>query len=417
MDKIGVLVVFLVLRLIQQILERGLVRLNRRYYLDPARQGQAVAVLGITSEDMGRTLAYSEDKFRFGVVSGWLRLVLVLLFLALGGLGMVEASAARLSMAASGGAVVTGLFFFALLGALGMAMGLPFEWYRTFVIEQRHGFNRQTPRGFWLDRLKGVLLAVIIGAPLAALILWIMAAGAQWWLYAWIALTVFSLVTAWLYPALLAPLFNKFSPAQGELKDQVDALAAKVGFRSSGVYVMDASKRSSHGNAYFTGAFGKKRIVLFDTLVEAMSIREVVAVLAHELGHFKLHHVRWGLIRGTLMTGVMFYLLSVCLPLTPFYTAFGLMGVSNYGALVVFSLWFGLVDFLLSPLENFLSRRNEFAADRFARTAMGNATDLHSALLKLREKSHAMPLSHPWFSGVYHSHPPLLERLEALGKI
>jgi STE24 endopeptidase len=179
---------------------------------------------------------------------------------------------------------------------------------------------------------------------------------------------------------------------------------------------MDASRRTAHGNAYFTGLFRDKRIVLFDTLLEALGTREIVAVLAHELGHFKLHHVRTRLLLGVLSTGILFYALGLCLPLISFYTAFSLRP-SSYGALVVFGLWFGLVEFLLQPLENALSRRHEFAADAFAVTRGVAASDLGEALLKLREKSRLLPFSHPLFSRVYHSHPPLLERLEALGMV
>jgi STE24 endopeptidase len=226
----------------------------------------------------------------------------------------------------------------------------------------------------------------------------------------------FSILTAWLYPTFLAPLFNKFKPLEdGELKTKIFDLAERVKFNATGLSVMDASVRSSHGNAYFTGVFGKKRIVLFDTLIEALNVKEVVAVLAHELGHFKLHHVRWMLIRSIAMTGFTFFLLSLALPLEQFYAAFKLQGVSNYGALVVFSLWFGLIDFVLSPIETYLSRRNEFAADAFALSHIEDKNELAHALLKLREKSHSMPISHPWFSGFYYSHPPMMERLQAMG--
>jgi STE24 endopeptidase len=198
--------------------------------------------------------------------------------------------------------------------------------------------------------------------------------------------------------------------------DKIHALAAKVGFTTNGLFVMNASLRSSHGNAYFTGVFGKKRIVLFDTLIEAMTPEEVTAVLAHELGHFKLHHVRWGLLRGLAVTGVMFYALSLALPLESFYQAFHLQGVSDYGALFVFSLWYGPLAFLLQPLSTYLSRKNEFAADAFAKAQLGgNAEALGRALLKLREKSSSLPIYHPTYSMVYHSHPPMIERLQAMG--
>jgi STE24 endopeptidase len=177
---------------------------------------------------------------------------------------------------------------------------------------------------------------------------------------------------------------------------------------------MDASRRTAHGNAYFTGLFGQKRIVLFDTLVEAMSAREVVAVLAHELGHFKLHHVRWALVRSVVTSGVLFYALSRCLPLEAPYAAFALERTS-YGALVVFGLWFSLASFALQPLENAISRRHEFAADAFALGAGGaSGAELASALRRLRERSRLLPVAHPLYSRVYHSHPPILERLRAL---
>jgi STE24 endopeptidase len=226
---------------------------------------------------------------------------------------------------------------------------------------------------------------------------------------------LFSILTAWLYPTLLAPLFNKFKPLEsGELKSSIDTLASKVGFKSDGVFVMDASTRSAHGNAYFTGVFGKKRIVLFDTLLKDMSAKEVTAVLAHELGHFKLNHIRNAMIRGLVMSLGVFYLMSLLVHHSVFYEAFGLADISNYAGLVIFMLWFSLVEFLLQPLETWLSRSNEFAADQFAKENLGGSADMMSALKKLREKSFVMPISDPLYSAVYHSHPPMLERLRAL---
>ena len=214
---------------------------------------------------------------------------------------------------------------------------------------------------------------------------------------------------------MLAPLFNKFSPIEeGDLKEKIFGLAKKISFETSGIFIMDASTRSTHGNAYFTGVFGKKRIVLFDTLVKNLSSNEVVAVLAHELGHFKLKHIRWALIRSILFTGILFYLLSLCIQMKDFYTAFGFETISNYAALVIFPLWFSLISFLLSPLMSFLSRKNEFAADEFAVSTIKNSNDLGSALINLSKSNHSMPLSHPLYSQFYYSHPPIVERLEAM---
>jgi STE24 endopeptidase len=410
-----VLVVFLLLRFAEHLLEYGLARANRAYYLDPANRAAAQKLLDIGDDEMAKTLAYTEDKYRFGNVATWITFVVTTAFLAFGGLGAIERAA--LALVGPYGDLAVGVAFFALLALASGALDLPFAYLRQFRLEAKHGFNRQTVKGFVLDRVKALALLAVLGLPIAALLLWIMrVAGDAWWLWAWGAMTLVSLVAAWLYPTLLAPLFNKFKPLEpGELKVGIDRLADRIGFRAAGIFVMDASTRSSHGNAYFTGVFDKKRIVLFDTLVSSMSAREVVAVLAHELGHFKLHHVRWALIRQTLMSGLTFFLLSRALPLEVFYRAFGLGGVSAYGALVVFGMWFGLVDCVLGPLENALSRRNEFAADAFAvRFGEGGASDLASALRKLRETSHAMPISHPLYSAYHHSHPPLATRLVAL---
>ena len=401
--------------MLQHLIEEWLARLNHGYALDPARLGAAAGRLGIPGEQLPAAVAYAEDRYRFGRVVSRVGLGLSLGFIVIGGLGWAERLAQ--SLAGRAGTIAVGLVFFAALGLLGTLADLPFEAWQTFIIEQRHGFNRQTPRGFVLDRLKGTALGVALGAPLLAALFWsIEATGRWWWVVAWALLSGFSLLTAWLYPTLLAPLFNRFTPLPaGELGDAIARLAERVGFKSRGVAVMDASRRSTHGNAYFTGVFGARRIVLFDTLLEGLTVPEIVAVLAHELGHLKLRHVAWALARSLLTSGALFFLASLLLPVAAFYRAFALSGPSAYAALVVFGLWFGLIGFLLQPLGNSLSRRNERAADAFAAEQCGGGSDLVRALLKLRERSRGLPLSHPLYSLVYHSHPPLLERLEALG--
>jgi STE24 endopeptidase len=410
------LLLFLLLRLTQQLVETALGRLNRRYALEPSRLAEAGRALDITADEMAKAVAYSGDRHRFGLVYGWTEVVVTLAFLAAGGLGVVESGARGIASAVGLGAIATGLAFFAILGTLGALFELPFDLYATFRIEEKHGFNRQTLGGFFLDRLKGTALAIALGGPVLSAVLWLMERmGPSWWLWAWGTTTAFSLFAAWIYPTVLAPLFNKFTPLpEGDLKDSILDLARRTGFRAGGISVMDASRRTAHGNAYFTGVFGQKRIVLFDTLLEAMGSREVVAVLAHELGHFRLHHVRWSMARGIATSGLVFYALSLCLPLAPFYSAFSL-DPTAYGALVVFGLWFGLVSFLLQPLSNALSRRHEFAADAFALRSGATAADLGTALRKLSEKSRHLPVTHPLYSRVYHSHPPLLERLRAMG--
>ena len=412
------LVLFLLLRLAQQGAETALARLNRRHALDPSRLAEAGRALAIGDDEMAKAVAYSGDRHRFGLFYGWTEVLAGLAFLAAGGLGVVERAARGVAGHLGLGSIAAGLAFFAILGTLTTLLEIPFDLYATFRIEEKHGFNRQTLGGFFLDRLKGAGIGVALGGPILAAVLWLMERmGPSWWLWAWGVTTAFSLFAAWIYPTVLAPLFNTFSPLpDGELKDAILDLARRTGFRAGGISVMDASRRTAHGNAYFTGVFGQKRIVLFDTLLEAMGPREVVAVLAHELGHFKLHHVRWGMVRGIAASGLVFFVLSRCLPLEAFYSAFALER-SAYGALAVFGLWFGLVSFLLQPLENALSRRHEFAADAFALRNGATGAELGTALRKLSEKSKHLPVTHPLYSAVYHSHPPLLERLRAMGAL
>ena len=411
-------ILFALLRLAQQAVETALARLNRRHALDPGRLAEAGRALGIGEGEMAKAIAYSGDRHRFALVYGWTEVLVGLVFLAAGGLGIVERAARGVAGKLGLDTIAAGLAFFAILGLLTALFELPFDLSATFRIEEKHGFNRQTLRGFFLDRLKGAAIAVLLGGPMLAAVLWLIERmGPSWWLWAWGVTTSFSLFTAWIYPTVLAPLFNKFAPLpEGELRDAILALARRTGFRAGGISVMDASRRTAHGNAYFTGVFGQKRIVLFDTLLDAVGPREVVAVLAHELGHFKLHHVRWGILRGVATSGLVFYALSLCLPLRSFYAAFS-VEPSAYGALAVLGLWFGLVSFLLHPLENALSRRHEFAADAFALRSGATASELGAALRKLSEKSRHLPVTLPLYSRIYHSHPPLLERLRAMGAL
>jgi STE24 endopeptidase len=412
-----ILWLFIAFRFGQHLLERVLSSLNRKYYENEANQKEAIKLLKISDEDMQKALVYSRDRFKFSSVSSWVDIVLLLGFIGLSGLGYTEQLANSLTAAWGGGPIITGLIFFALLALLGAMVELPFELYHTFVLEERHGFNRQTVKGFWTDKLKGLILSAVLLGILLSLVLWIMQTlGKNWWIVAWLAVFGFSLFTAWLYPTVLAPIFNKFSPLEeGELKEGIMALARKVGFKASGISIMDASKRSTHGNAYFSGVFGKKKIVLFDNLLKSMNTEEIIAVLAHELGHFKLNHIRWRLVFSFFMMGGMFYLLSLVMDLDPFYAAFDLAPRTSHGALMVFSLWFGLISFLLQPISSYFSRKHEFAADQFALRHLEGHNYLADALLKLRETSHLMPINHPLFSAVYLSHPPLVERLKTMG--
>ena len=411
---------FVVLHLGKRLFEYRLASINRRYYQDVNRQREACQQLQIADAEMNKSLAYAGDRYQLGTINAWVDELLLLAIIVFGGFGYIEGLAQQLSSMIHGGQpwqLTSGLIFFAIISTLSLILSIPFSYYHTFVIEERHGFNRQTRRGFVSDLVKSCLLGAILGSiVLSVVLLFIEHGGRYWWLYGWLFVFAFGLLTNWLYPTLLAPLFNKFRPlASGELRNKLFELAERVGFASDQIYVMDASKRSSHGNAYFTGLFGKKRIVLFDTLIESLATKEIVAVLAHEIGHYKLHHIRWRLIRSFFMLGIMFLLLNWAMDKQQLYEAFSI-DMSSYGALIVFSLWFSMISFFVAPFSSYLSRRDEFSADRYARQVVGNSSDLKAGLLKLREKSRSVPISHPLFVAIYYSHPPLITRLQALDK-
>jgi len=413
-------VFFLCLTCIKFAVEFLLEKLNQSSYENKEEQKQVCKKLGIDKIDFQKTLAYTRDKTIFGNFSSIINLFLLLGFIYFGGFSLLENFAISFSEKYSdilflNKQTTEGLSFFFLFFVLSTFVSLPFSYYSTFFLEEKHGFNKQSPASFFSDLIKSSVLGILLGGILISLLLKAMTLGSLWWFFAWILLSLFSLLTSWIYPSVLAPLFNKFSPIEDEeLKKGIFDLAEKVHFKTSGIFIMDASTRSTHGNAYFTGVFGEKRIVLFDTLIKNLNSNQLVAVLAHELGHFKLKHVRYGLIRSLLMSLGLFYCLSVCLPMEDFYTAFGFSKVSNYAALVVFSMWFSLVSFVISPFMNFISRKNEFAADAFAVTVTGNQRDLGEALINLSKSNHSMPIAHPLYSLVYYSHPPILERLEAM---
>jgi STE24 endopeptidase len=299
---------------------------------------------------------------------------------------------------------------------------LPIEWYRQFRIEQEFGFNRMTPALFVADTAKSIILSAAIGLPLLALILTLMRfAGPTWWLYAWIVWCAFTLLFTILYPILIAPLFNRFSPlADAALLSRIQALLGRAGFRASGVYTVDGSRRSSHGNAYFTGLGAAKRIVFFDTLMERLLPSEIEAVLAHELGHFRLRHVRKRLLLGFVASGVLLIALSWLMQRPWFYEGLGvepLMQARNDGiALVLFFLAMPVFTFLLAPLSSLLSRRQEFEADEFA-ARYASPRALIDALVKLYKDNATTLTPDPIHSTFYNSHPPASIRIERLLKL
>lgn len=363
-------------------------------------------------ETLRRASAYTRAKGFFELVSilfsGFLLLVLANSTV----LGALEALVKGFALA---GLLQSILYVFLIILTLSL-LRLPFQAYRTFFIEARFGFNTTTVSTWCLDLLKSFFLSLCLLVPMLALFFWFVeTAGTSWWFYAWIAIATFQLGIFFLYPVLVAPLFNTFTPLpDGELRKVLNILAQQLDFKTAGIFVMDGSRRSTHANAYFTG-FGKnKRIVLFDTLVDTLPTAELAAVLAHEIGHEKLHHIKKSMCISLLILGFCLWIISLLMYYDPLFSAFGFSSSSPHAALVLFLLFSEPVLFFISPLLFMLSRRHEYQADRFAIDAVCTQEPLQRALFLLSKKSLTNLNPHPWFSFFYYSHPTLFERYNAM---
>jgi STE24 endopeptidase len=372
----------------------------------------------ITPAAHQRAADYTLAKGRFGLVSMAFGTAVLLGWTLLGGLDTLNVTL-RDSIAPRFGPMAYQLALLAAFAVIGSLLDLPFELYSTFRLEQRFGFNRMTWRLYLADTLKGALVGALIGLPIAAAILWIMGAtGSLWWLWAWGAWVAFNLTALLLYPTVIAPLFNKFEPLADEsLKARVQALMARCGFAAKGLFVMDGSKRSAHANAYFTGFGASKRVVFFDTLLKQLTAGEVEAVLAHELGHFKHHHVIKRIVSMFAISLAGFALLGWLSTQAWFYAGLGVrpsVDVPNDAlALLLFMLITPVFGFFVSPLFAQLSRKHEFEADAYA-CQQASGHDLAAALLKLHEDNAATLTPDPLYVRFYYSHPPASERLAAL---
>ena len=353
---------------------------------------------------------YTVDRSRFALRSIVVDAALLLSLTLGGGLAWLDAFwATRLDGLPYGLAMI---FSVMLVSAI---IDLPFSLYRQFVIEARHGFNRMSLGLFFTDLVKQSLIGVVIGTPVILAVLWLMGAmGSRWWLYVWLFWCSFNLLALFVYPTWIAPLFNKFSPLpDGDMKSRIEALLARCGFRSSGLFVMDGSKRSSHGNAYFIGFGDNKRIVFFDTLLERLSPPEIEAVLAHELGHFRRHHVIQRIILMFAASLALLWLLGQLLDAPWFYAGLGVPGQNTALALILFFLVIPVFTFPLGPLTSYLSRRNEFEADAYA-AEHASAADLVHALVKLYQDNASTLTPDPLHSLFYDSHPPAAQRIARL---
>ena len=366
------------------------------------------------AEKYAQSQAYTRETTKFGLLESSFSLLVFLLFWWLGGFQWLDGLVRGFGY----GPIVTGLIFVSFLVLAGQLLSLPFNLYDTFVIEEKFGFNKMTGKTFFTDTVKNLFLSALLGLPLFALLLYLFqnpTFSNSAWFIAWIVTTLFQLFLLFIFPKYILPLFNKFEPLEdGELRQGIEAMAKKCDFPLTGIFEMDGSKRSTKSNAYFAG-FGKhKKIALFDTLIKKHTVPELVAVLAHEIGHFKKKHIVKTLILGILQMGVIFYLLGLFLNNRALFDAFGVEQTSVYLSFIFFS-------FLLSPLSKLIgvgmaifSRKNEFEADAFAVEVTGSATPLITALKTLSKDNLSNLTPHPFYVFINYSHPPMTERLAAL---
>jgi STE24 endopeptidase len=365
----------------------------------------------ISLEEHQKAADYSTTKLRYARLTLAWETIWLLLWTLGGGLSLLDSWWSQYQLSP----LWTGIAVILSLGLIMSLLDTPFSLYSTFVIEQRFGFNKTTFKTWITDLLKSGALMLLLGVPLLAVILWLMnQAGQYWWLYAWAVWTGFSLFMIWAYPAFIAPLFNKFSPLEDEtLKNRIDKLLSRCGFKSQGVFVVDGSKRSAHGNAYFTGFGNNKRIVFYDTLLESLSEDEVEAVLAHELGHFKRNHIKKSLGLSIAMTLAGFALLAWLMNSSWFYSAMGVQQASTYNALILFMFVLPVFTYFISPMFSALSRKHEFEADDFAKQ-QSDYRALISALVNLYRENASTLTPDPIHSMFYDSHPPASIRIAHL---
>lgn len=383
-------------------------------YLNTTRWSEELPdeVKGIYDEEKYRKQqSYSKTNHRFGMLTSSFSFVLIILMFFFEGFALVN----NWAFSISSNPIWSALIFFGILLLASDILTTPFSIYSTFVIEEKFGFNKTTAKTYILDKIKGWLLGAVIGGGLLALIIFIyMKTGTNFWLYVWLVISAFSIFMAMFYSSLIVPLFNKQTPLEeGELKRAIQNFASKVGFKLDQIYVIDGSKRSTKANAYFTGLGSKKRVVLYDTLINDMKIPELVAVLAHEIGHYKKKHIIWSLIIGIIQTGVMLYIFSLFVDSPALSAALGVGQANFHIGLVAFGILYSPLSSLIGIGMNFFSRKNEYEADAFADKHFDGQA-LASALKKLSVKNLSNMRPHPAYVFVHYSHPTLLQRLEAL---
>lgn len=365
-----------------------------------------------SSEKYITYLEYKKETYRFSVISSIFSFLLTFIMLLAGFALLDEWIRGFIS-----NEIFVSIVFFAVIGLASDILSTPFDVYETFVIEQKYGFNTTTVKTYILDKLKSYLIALVVGFPILYLVIWLyFKFGTDFWWMVWILVSVLSFLISMLYSNIIVPLFNKQTPLEeGELRNRIQELASITGFKLEKVFVINGSKRSTRANAYFTGFGSKKRIVLYDTLINTQPVDQIISILAHELGHFKKKHTIKGLITSIIQTGLLLFLFSLIIDNQAIYSALGTVPGFHIG-MIIFVILYSPVSFVLSLVTNYISRKHEFQADNYA-VLKSSGSSLITALKQLTANNMSDLNPNPWYVKAYYSHPPLKQRIEAINKV
>ncbi len=402
--------IFIGFIVLEFLLEYYLDALNAKHFNDtPADELQDI----FDPSAYRKSQAYKYENYRFSKITSIISLIGVLVLLFIKGFGYLDLFVRQLTE----NSLLQSLLFFGILLIAGSLFSLPFSYYQTFVIEEKYGFNKSTKKLFFIDQVKSLLLSIVLGGIIGGIIIWLyQLSGRNFWWYAWIFVAVISLLLNMFYTSVFVPLFNKLRPLEeGELRDALQKLANSVDYNLDKIFVIDGSKRSSKANAYFSGFGPKKKVVLYDTLLQDLEPNEITAVLAHEIGHYKRKHIIYNLIISIISTGIMLFLLSLLIDNKMLAEALGATEPSFHIGVIAFGLLFTPISFITGLWSNQLSRKFEYQADCFAKQ-YHNAADLISGLKKLSKNNLSNLTPHPWYVKVHYSHPTLLQRIQNLSR-
>ncbi|MCB0457657.1 MAG: M48 family metallopeptidase [Flavobacteriaceae bacterium] len=390
------------------LIDKILDTLNAKHFNDPVPEELKDVY---EAKEYEKSQRYKKENYRFGILTSSISFIATLLFFFLGGFEFVD----QLARSFSNNEIVIALIFFGIIMMASDILSTPISYYHTFVIEEKYGFNKTTFKTFVLDKIKGWLMAAILGGGILSLIIWFyQTTGSNFWLYAWGIVIVFSVLMNLFYARLIVPLFNKQTPLEeGSLRSKIEDYATKVGFSLQNIFVIDGSKRSTKANAYFSGFGREKRITLYDTLINDLEEEEIVAVLAHEVGHYKRKHIIYNLAASTITMGVTFWLLSLFVGLPIFSEALGVTTASFHIGLITFGILYTPISEITGLVMNLLSRKFEYEADDYAKNTFA-ANPLISALKKLSKNSLSNLTPHPAYVFMHYSHPTLLQRFRNL---